>query len=155
MTEAGDTVIHASCVRIGERGVLILGPSGSGKSDLALRLIDRGAVLVSDDYTRLRPREGHLIAAPPANIAGLLEIRHIGIVNLPYAIDVPIALAVALEEKPQRMPDRPATFDLLGLSVPRVTLAGLEPSAPVKAEFALSRLGVGVGVGVGVGGDTP
>jgi serine kinase of HPr protein (carbohydrate metabolism regulator) len=122
--------------------VLITGASGSGKSDLALRLIDRGAVLVSDDYTALTVSDNRLRASPPTNIAGLLEIRHIGIVNLPYAIDVPIALAIALDEKPERMPDQPATLDILGLSVPCVALAGLETSAPIKVELALKRLGL-------------
>lgn len=137
-----DTTIHATCVAIGGRGLLIMGPSGAGKSDLALRLIDRGAALVSDDYTHLRPVDGRLRATPPTSIAGLLEIRHIGIVNLPYAMDVPIALVIALEEKPERMPDAVATIDLLGFAVPRIALAGLEASAPVKAEMALARFGL-------------
>jgi len=136
--------IHGTCVAINGHGVLIMGASGSGKSDLALRLIDRGAVLVSDDYTALTAAEGRLFASPPTNIAGLLEIRHIGIVNLPYVIDVPIALAIALDEKPQRMPDEPATFEILDLVVPRVGLAGLEASAPIKAEMMLARFGLGV-----------
>ena len=137
--------IHATCVAIQQRGLLITGASGSGKSDLALRLIDRGAVLVSDDYTALTMSDGKLRASPPTNIAGLLEIRHIGIVNLPYVIDVPIALAIALDEKPQRMPDQPATLDLLGISVPCIVLTGLEASAPIKAEFALKQFGLDVG----------
>lgn len=137
--------IHASCVAIGGRGVLISGPSGSGKSDLALRLIDRGAALVSDDYTLLANRDGLLIANPPTNIAGMLEIRHIGIVHVPHAMDVPIALAVALEEKPQRMPDPVPTLDLLGIAVPCVALAGLEVSAPIKVERALAQFGLPVG----------
>jgi serine kinase of HPr protein (carbohydrate metabolism regulator) len=136
--------IHATCVAIEGRAVLIMGASGSGKSDLALRLIDRGAVLVSDDYTVLTASGARLHAAPPTNIAGLLEIRHIGIVNMDYAIDVPIALAIALDEKPERMPDHPAMLEFLGLSVPCVTLAGLEASAPIKAEIALKRFGLDV-----------
>ncbi|MBO9670327.1 MAG: HPr kinase/phosphatase C-terminal domain-containing protein [Sphingobium sp.] len=136
--------IHATCVAIEGHGLLIMGASGSGKSDLALRLIDRGAVLVSDDYTAVTASDGRLRASPPTNIAGLLEIRHIGIVNLPYVIDVPIALAIALDEKPQRMPDQPAIFELLDLAVPCVALAGLEASAPIKAEMMLARFGRGV-----------
>jgi HPr kinase/phosphorylase len=140
------STIHATCVAIAQRGVLITGASGSGKSDLALRLIDRGAVLVSDDYTALTvSSDGRLRASPPTNIAGLLEIRHIGIVNMPYVIDVPIALAIALDEKPERMPDQPTTLDILGLSVQCVVLAGLEASAPIKAELALKQCGLDVG----------
>ncbi|MBO9580213.1 MAG: HPr kinase/phosphatase C-terminal domain-containing protein [Sphingobium sp.] len=136
--------IHATCVAIEGHGLLIMGASGSGKSDLALRLIDRGAVLVSDDYTALTAVDGQLCASPPTNIAGLLEIRHIGIVNLPYVIDVPIALAIALDEKPQRMPDQPTMIELIGIGVPCVALAGLEASAPIKAEMMLARFGLGV-----------
>jgi len=143
------TTIHATCVAKDGRGILIMGPSGSGKSDLALRLVDRGFVLVSDDYCHLRPAsEGpaaHLLATPPTNIAGMLEVRHIGIVNLPYAIEMPIALAIALEEKPERMPDHPATLKLLGFPIPCVALAGLEPSAPIKVEMALARHGLALG----------
>ena len=139
------TTIHATCVAIHQRGLLITGASGSGKSDLALRLIDRGAVLVSDDYTALTASNGKLHASPPTNIAGLLEIRHIGIVNMPYVIDVPIALAIALDEKPQRMPDQPATLDLLGIPVPRIALAGFEASAPIKVERALEQFGLDTG----------
>jgi len=137
--------LHASCVAIGGHGILITGPSGSGKSDLALRLIDRGAALVSDDYTLLSNRSGLLVARPPTNISGMLEVRHIGIVHLPCAIDVPIALAVALEEKPQRMPDPVPTLDLHGIAVPCVALAGFEASAPVKVEHALMRFGLDLG----------
>lgn len=136
------TAIHASCVAIGGRGLLLMGASGSGKSDLALRLIDRGATLVSDDYTALSARAGRLFAAPPTNIAGLIEVRHIGIVNLPYVIDVPIALVAVLDEKPERMPDYPLPLDLLGIAVPRVALAGHDASAPIKAEIALRRFGL-------------
>lgn len=134
--------IHATSLAMGDRAVLLIGPSGAGKSDLALRLIDRGARLISDDYTTLSIKKGHLRANPPETIAGKLEIRHIGIVHLPYAIDVPVALAIRLEEKPERMPDLPAALDLNGVMVPLVALAGLEPSAPIKAEYALALFGL-------------
>lgn len=142
MADPADHRIHASCVAIAGRAVLITGPSGSGKSDLALRLIDRGATLVSDDYTSLSISKGRLIASPPETIAGLIEIRHIGIVHLPYAINVPVALVIGLEDRPERMPDCAATTDLLGLAIPRIALAGLEASAPIKAEHALALFGL-------------
>lgn len=141
MLQPEPSTIHATSVAIGGRGVLILGPSGAGKSDLALRLIDRGAILISDDYTMLEARDGRLLASPPETIAGKLEIRHIGIVNIDYAMLVPVALAVRLEESPPRMPDRPATLDLCGIAVPLVILSGREPSAPIKAEHALALFG--------------
>src|SRR5256885_16911508 len=88
--------LHASSVRLDGRGVLISGPSGSGKSDLALRLLDRGFTLVSDDQTIVRRDDSRLIASAPPTIAGKLEIRGIGIVEMDTAKDVPVALLVEL-----------------------------------------------------------
>ena len=85
--------VHASTVAIEGRAVLIAGRSGSGKSDLALRLIDRGAVLVSDDYTFVRRADGRLLASPPDTIAGRIELRGVGIVEMANLRDVPVALA--------------------------------------------------------------
>lgn len=133
--------IHAGCVAIGGRSVVILGPSGAGKSDLALRLIDRGADLVSDDYTLLRVAGGQLIAAPPATIAGKIELRGVGIVERPFLAEAPIALAIDLGAVPQRMPE-PTTRSWLGHTVPLVALNGLEPSAPIKVEAALALHGL-------------
>lgn len=136
--------IHATSIAIDGRAILLLGPSGAGKSDLALRLIDRGASLISDDYTTLICKNGQLVANPPETIAGRIEIRHIGIVHLPYVTDVTVALAIRLEEKPERMPDLPAAIDVNGVTLPLVALAGLEPSAPIKAEYALRLFGLPV-----------
>jgi serine kinase of HPr protein (carbohydrate metabolism regulator) len=139
-----DQTIHATSIAIGSRAVLLIGASGAGKSDLALRLIDRGASLISDDYTTLSRKNGRLIANPPETIAGKIEIRHIGIVHVPYVTDVTVALAIRLEEKPERMPDLPAAMDVNGVTLPLVALAGLEPSAPIKAEYALKLFGLTV-----------
>ncbi len=130
--------IHASCVAIGGRGVLITGPSGSGKSDLALRIIDRGGVLVSDDYTDLVAAEGRLLASAPARIAGRIEVRGIGIVERPAAAKAPVALLVAAGA-PERMPER-ETCVMAGVTIPMIRLALLEPSAPLKVELALEQL---------------
>ena len=99
------TRVHGTCVAIDGRGVLLLGASGSGKSDLALRLIDRGAVLVSDDQTELSTAHDLLFASAPATIAGLIEVRGIGIVTLPFVAQAPVALAVRLGEPVERMPE--------------------------------------------------
>ena len=130
--------LHASSVAIGGRAVLIEGRSGAGKSDLALRLIDRGATLVSDDYTHVRRGGGGLLAAPPTNIAGKIEVRGIGIVAMPHTGDVPVALIVALESGVERMPDPVATRRIAGIDVPVVALAPFEASAPIKVELALT-----------------
>ena len=139
MTELSSETIHASCVAIGGCAVLLAGRSGVGKSDLALRLIDRGAVLVSDDYTQLLRREGRLRAGPPAHIAGRIEVRGIGIVAMPHVADVEVALLIDLEAPVIRMPER-ATRRLAGVEVPVAVLAALEPSAPLKVELLLRAI---------------
>jgi len=100
-----DVNIHASCVAIGSDGVLLLGPSGAGKSDLALRLIDEGAKLVADDRTLLFVSRRALHAKSPASIKGLLEIRGLGIVELPVRAAVKIALVVRLGGEGARLPE--------------------------------------------------
>jgi serine kinase of HPr protein (carbohydrate metabolism regulator) len=133
--------VHASCVAIGGRAVLISGPSGSGKSDLALRLIDRGAVLVSDDYTMLEARGGALLASPPKTIAGRIEVRGVGIVERPYEAAVPVALLIDLARPLERMPE-PASVMIAGAAVPAIGLSALEASAPIKVEAALTSHGL-------------
>jgi NAD(P)-dependent dehydrogenase (short-subunit alcohol dehydrogenase family) len=107
MSEAGLRInIHAGCVAIGGKGVLILGASGAGKSDLALRLIDEGARLVADDRCELFVRAGKLCARAPAAIAGLLEVRGIGIIALPHAKSAGLAMVVRLKSRNrQRLPE--------------------------------------------------
>jgi len=133
--------IHAGCVAIGGRGVLIAGRSGSGKSDLALRLIDRGAMLVSDDYTRVRAENGVLVAEPPVTIAGRIELRGVGIVEQPYLAGVQVALLIDLDLAPERLPE-PRRREIEGVALPVIGLVGLEPSAPIKVEAALALHGL-------------
>ncbi|WP_294263553.1 HPr kinase/phosphorylase [uncultured Sphingomonas sp.] len=139
MTALSSETLHASCVAIGGRAVLIEGRSGTGKSDLALRLIDRGAALVSDDYTLLRRSGTALIASPPATIAGRIEVRGIGIVEMPHVTDMPVALIVGIEDSPERLPLEPHTRRIAGVAIPSAAVAALEPSAPIKVELALAR----------------
>ncbi|OYW86936.1 MAG: hypothetical protein B7Z20_06285 [Sphingobium sp. 32-64-5] len=140
----GSGPIHASCVAIDNRAVLIMGPSGSGKSDLCLRLIDRGALLVSDDYTAVRRDEGsgHVIASPPATIAGKMEIRGLGVISLPYATAMPVAAAVLLvgghgDGAIERLPLEPEYLRLCDRDIPLIRLNAFEASAPLKLEYAL------------------
>lgn len=137
---SSDTV-HASCVAIDGRAVLITGPSGSGKSDLALQLIDRGFTLVSDDQTIVRRVGDRLVASAPPTIAGKLEIRGIGIVEMATASDVPLALVVALASDFARMPDDDHQRSLLGIALPMVTIDATTASAAAKVVIALGRLG--------------
>jgi serine kinase of HPr protein (carbohydrate metabolism regulator) len=135
--------VHVSSVAIGGKAVLIGGRSGSGKSDLALRLIDRGASLVSDDYTLVRRVEGRLLATAPETIAGKIEVRGVGVVELPAERDVPVALFVDLDVRPERLPEPGEKRQLAGVGIPVIGLAALEPSAPVKVEAALKLFGLG------------
>lgn len=141
MAIVSSETLHASCVAIDGRAVLIEGRSGEGKSDLALRLIDRGAALVSDDYTICTRTDGALLGSAPANIAGKIEVRGIGVIDMPHRDRVPIALLVTIFEDPPRMPEAPRKRRIAGIDIPEVALAALEPSAPVKVELALRHIG--------------
>jgi len=134
--------IHASTVAIDGRAVLITGPSGSGKSDLALRLLDRGFRLVSDDQTIVRREDRRLIASAPPNIAGKLEIRGVGIVAMEIESDVPVALLVELTSDIQRLPDDNRERPILGLGIPLISIDALSASAPSKVALALDRMGL-------------
>jgi len=134
--------LHASCVAAEGRAVMITGPSGSGKSDLALRLIDRGFTLVSDDRTVVRKDGAKLIASAPETIKGKLEIRGIGIVDMDSVNDVPVALVVELTGDMQRLPDDSQMRLILGASVPLVNVNALTASAAAKVVVALDRLGL-------------
>jgi serine kinase of HPr protein (carbohydrate metabolism regulator) len=131
---------QASCVAIGGRAVLIEGPPGSGKSSLALALIDRGAVLVGDDGVTLDLREGRLWAAPPPNIAGKLEIRNVGIVDLPVS-EAPVALVIRLDEDAPRYVEAAERTELLGCSLPLIRLWPGTPALTLRAEWALRLYG--------------
>lgn len=135
--------VHASCVAISRCGVLIAGPSGVGKSDLALRLIDRGAALVSDDYTLIEQGdEGRVVANPAPNIEGQIEVRGIGIIPLSSIRNVPIGLVVigAPADQIERLPRNGRILRLCGVDIPLLYLSLLESSAPLKVELALQKV---------------
>ena len=134
--------LHASTLALDGRAVLLCGPSGSGKSDLALRLIDRGFTLVSDDQTIVRRDGERLIASAPPTIAGKLEIRGIGIVEMETERDVPVALMVELTSDIQRLPDDSRERPVLGIALPLISVDALTASAPSKVALALDRLGL-------------
>ncbi len=130
--------IHATCVEIDGLGILLRGAPGSGKSDLALRLIDEGAHLVSDDYTSVENDRGELVAISPDSIKGLIEVRGIGVVRMDSVDKVNLALLVDLveAERIERLPLE-TRDQILGIELRRITIYSFEPSAPAKVRIAL------------------
>jgi len=133
-----ESLIHATSVAHGTEGVLLIGRSGAGKSDLALRLIDRGWELVADDYTELDVKAGRLIASAPPRIAGKMEIRGVGLVEIPYRSQAPITLVADLDTPPDRLPE-PLVWRHSEVAVPMIRLCAFEASAPLKLEWALAQ----------------
>lgn len=142
-------IVHAGCIaawtREGWRGAIIEGPSGSGKSDLALRLLDEGFRLVADDRTRLWRSEGRLFGAAPETLAGLLEARGVGILGEPALAMAEVMLKVVClppGAAPDRLPD-PEAEPVLGQPLPVLKLSALEASAPAKLRRVVASLGCG------------
>ena len=124
------------------RLLLVTGMSGAGKSDLALRLMDRGFKLVSDDQTLVRRDDERLIASAPLTIAGKMEVRGIGIMDVETVSDVPVALLVELTSDIQRLPDDARERPILGVALPLVSIDAMTASAASKVALALDRLGL-------------
>lgn len=131
---------NVTCVAVGDRGLLIQGPPGSGKSSLALGLIDRGAVLVGDDGITLERRGVRVWAHPPPHIAGKLEIRGVGIVDLP-TMAVQLSLILSLGGDAVRFPE-PDGIDIEGARLPRLPFRSDGSLAPLRAEWALRLHGL-------------
>lgn len=135
--------IHsATAVAIGGRALLVEGTPGSGKSSLALALIDRGATLIGDDGVALRRSGGTLLAAPPPRIAGLLEVRNVGLLTYPVADDVPVSLVLRLDPAAPRFIDAAGSVDLCGVALPVVSLWPDSSVLHLRAEAALQRWGL-------------
>ncbi len=109
-------ILHASCVAVDQRGVVILGPSGSGKSGLALSLIALGAVLVADDQTEIFLRDGVVTARCPTPLRGMIEARGVGILQAPVLAEAKVALVIDLGcKETDRLPPR-RSVTLLGVA---------------------------------------
>lgn len=136
-TVAPPATVHGACVMVGGVGVLLRGPSGRGKSDLALRLIDEGAALVADDQVALTRDGDAVVASAPQALAGLLEARGVGLMRLPTAETARLALVVDLVATPEveRLP-APDSAVVLDVVLPRIALAPFEASAAAKLRLA-------------------
>jgi serine kinase of HPr protein (carbohydrate metabolism regulator) len=132
--------VHATAISIGGHGVIICGPSGHGKSDLALRLIDRGAILISDDRAIIEEHDGQPVLQPAPNIAGMIEVRGIGILEMEYARNIPLKLLVNLADIAERFVESIKVADVAGYAVHKITLSAFEASAAIKVELALKSV---------------
>lgn len=135
-------LLHATAVAINGEGVLLSGSSGSGKSDLALRLIDRGAVLISDDGVLIEADDPLPMLRTAPHIAGMIEMRGVGVVKMPFADGVPLRLAVLLGDTPERLPPENFSSNIAGHNIACLKLHPFEASAPLKVEHAL-RIALG------------
>ncbi|WP_017670584.1 HPr kinase/phosphatase C-terminal domain-containing protein [Blastomonas sp. AAP53] len=142
MSQADHSTYPASCVSINGLAILISGESGIGKSELALALIDRGARLISDDHTALRPEGGRLIASPAQNIGGLLEVRNLGLLPIAPGPDCPVGLLIELNRAAPRWIERTQQRTIMGIGIPEILLAPDSHVLPIKAEMALQAYGM-------------
>ena len=141
-------IVHATAIAVDGRAALLFGASGSGKSDLALRCIVTVArlgsrlvtpELVADDQVEIALDGGHLVCRPPTTLAGRIEVRGLGIVDVPHVTVARVALAVVIDGPPaERMPP-PATRQILGTEIPEIRLSPFEASAPMKLLLALQQ----------------
>lgn len=135
------TQIHGTCVELAGTGVLLRGPSGSGKSDLALRLIDGGATLVADDRVTIEAGPDGLIARPAEALTGLVEVRGLGIARLSNVDRVRVDLVVDLApaEEIERLPAA-ESCDILGVELPAIRLDPFAASADAKVRLAVKAV---------------
>jgi HPr kinase/phosphorylase len=140
-------LIYGTCVALGRTAAILQGPSGSGKSDLALRFAlqtpaELDAALVADDQVRIEVRDGKLFASPPDTLAGKIEVRGLGIITLPFRREAELKLLVQLEEADNipRLPTAPHAAPLCGIALPLLLLAPFEASANLKLRLALQRI---------------
>jgi len=141
--EGRSETVHGTVIAIDGNGVMLQGKSGSGKSDLALRLLEAGARLVADDQTVLRVTKGQIIAEAPPQLSGRLEIRGIGIVDIPVIPEVCVKIVVLLspEKEIERLPESKSVA-FLGIPVPAIAISAFEASAVAKVKFALNHYGL-------------
>lgn len=134
--------IQASAVAIGRRAILIEGAPGSGKSSLALALIDRGAMLVGDDGVLVEARGGGVVVMPHPNTRGLVEVRNLGVLTMPACDGAQLALVVSLDAQAPRFVEHAQTAMIAGRAVPRIALWPDSANIALKAELALRRFGI-------------
>lgn len=135
------TLYHASCLEFEGKGILIEGPSGSGKSDLSLRLINSGAKLVSDDYVDIREENNSLIGYAAPNIEGLIEVRGIGLVEVEHIKSSPLHLSLKLTPRDdiERLPEA-EYFEMYDIKIPNYKFDAFSVSAMAKITLLLKMI---------------
>lgn len=136
------TVRQATCVVVAGTAVLIEGAPGSGKSSLALALIDRGAQLLGDDGVVLSSAGERLLARPHPNTRGKLEIRNLGLLDFPVCDEAPVGLVLRLDEAAPRFIEAAGTIAISGHDLPFLCLWPDGAALPLKAELALAKYGL-------------
>ena len=131
---------HSTSVVVEDLGIMIIGKSGSGKSDLALRLIDSGAMLISDDLTICKKSGDFLYLNSHKETRGLLEVREIGIMTVPYIDNIKLALIVELTDIDLKRSPGEISCKILGIRVPKIKLLGRESSAVAKIKIKLNQI---------------
>jgi serine kinase of HPr protein (carbohydrate metabolism regulator) len=134
-------LLQATGVSIEGRALILLGEPGSGKSSLALALIDRGAQLIGDDGIIITSDGDRLVASPPPNITGKLEIRNVGIVEFPV-VTAPLCLALELCENAPRYVDKSESYEIAGMAIPLLQLGAGDAVQALRAEMALKLHGL-------------
>ena len=132
--------MHSSSVVIDDNGVLIMGNSGSGKSDLALRLIDNGATLISDDISICKKTLNNIYLYCPPEIKGLLEVREIGIMTVPFVEKIKLQLVVNLKSKNNERFPKDSSLKILGIKIPLINIDGKNSSAIAKIKLKLNEI---------------
>jgi HPr kinase/phosphorylase len=141
MEKVSSKKVPGTCVEVEGLGVLFRGPTGSGKSDLALRLIDSGGQLIADDYTELSLENATLIARAPQTIRGLLEVRGIGILKIDGTLQTNLGVIIDLvtPEQVERIPEDQSE-ELLGIHIPLFRLFPREASGPAKVRLVVRQI---------------
>ena len=132
--------VHSSAIVLEDNGILIIGDSGSGKSDLALRLIDSGATLISDDITICEKKKNLIYLSAPSETKGMLEVREVGIITVPFVEGIILRMIVKLEAgRLERIPQK-NNYKIFGQKIPMLTINGKNSSSVVKVKVKLNEI---------------
>jgi len=131
--------IYASAVSVNGNGILLIGESKSGKSDLTLRLLHDGAELIADDRTVLKKKGTTVYAFPNPEIKGLVEVRGVGLITFPFTENIPVAAAFTLINKEEERAVETDYREIMGIKIPTWKINPFYASAAIKVKLALHK----------------